>query len=71
LKNGYTQEQAEAVFSVIEKFAGYAFNKSHSMAYSYLACVTVWQKANYPPVWAKAFLNMKREKDKKESLGSR
>jgi len=69
VKNGYTQEQAEAVFSVIEKFAGYAFNKSHSMAYSYLACVTVWQKANYPPVWAKAFLNMKREKDKKESLG--
>lgn len=66
---GYTKEQAETIFSTIEKFAGYAFNKSHSMAYSYLACVTAWQKANYPPVWAKAFLNMKREKDKKEDLG--
>ena len=69
IKQGYTKKQAEDIFSTIEKFAGYAFNKSHSMAYSYLACVTAWQKANYPPVWAKAFLNMKREKDKKEDLG--
>ncbi len=69
IENGYTAEQAEAIFSVIEKFAGYAFNKSHSMAYSYLTCITAWQKANYPAMWAKAFLNMKREKDKKESLG--
>jgi DNA polymerase-3 subunit alpha len=69
IKQGYTKKQAEDIFSTIEKFAGYAFNKSHSMAYSYLACVTAWQKANYTPLWAKAYLNMKRKNDKKEILG--
>jgi DNA polymerase-3 subunit alpha len=70
MEKGYSRERAEAIFSVIDKFAGYAFNKSHSMAYSYLSCVTAWQKANYPAIWAKAFLNMRRNKDKRESLGT-
>lgn len=69
VKQGYTEKQAEDIFSTIEKFAGYAFNKSHSMAYSYLACVTAWQKANYTPIWAKAYLAMKSKSDKKEVLG--
>lgn len=69
IKQGYTKKQAEDIFSTIEKFAGYAFNKSHSMAYSYLACVTAWQKANYTPIWAKAYLAMKCKSEKKENLG--
>src|SRR5690606_5832380 len=33
VKNGYTKEEAEAVFDLIEPFAGYAFNKAHSWSY--------------------------------------
>ncbi len=42
------QEQAEAIFEQIEKFAGYGFNKSHAAAYALVAYQTAWLKANYP-----------------------
>jgi DNA polymerase-3 subunit alpha len=46
--NGIPEEKAEEIFSVMEKFAGYAFNKSHSAAYAFLSYVTAYLKANYP-----------------------
>ena len=49
VEGGYTKEQGrKPYFSTIEKFAGYAFNKSHSMAYSCLACVTAWREGKLP-----------------------
>jgi len=42
--NGHPQKKAEKVFDLMEKFAGYGFNKSHSMAYAYLAFVTAYLK---------------------------
>ncbi|MCS6808470.1 MAG: DNA polymerase III subunit alpha [Bacteroidota bacterium] len=39
---------ASEIFDVIEKFASYGFNKSHALAYSYLAFQTAWLKAHYP-----------------------
>lgn len=47
-KNGYTEEKATEVFDLIDKFAGYGFNKSHSAAYALVAYWTAYFKANYP-----------------------
>lgn len=46
-ENGIDEHQAERVFELIEHFAGYGFNKSHSAAYGILAYQTAYLKANY------------------------
>ena len=48
LDHGFTQEKAIEVFGLIEKFADYGFNKSHSVAYGYVAYQLAYLKANYP-----------------------
>src|SRR5579871_2913968 len=48
LERGFPQKKVEKIFDQMEKFAGYGFNKSHSAAYAYLACVTGYLKAHYP-----------------------
>lgn len=47
-KHGISEKLANEIFELIEKFANYGFNKSHSLAYSYLAYQTAWLKAHYP-----------------------
>ncbi|MFC2130741.1 DNA polymerase III subunit alpha [Bacteroidota bacterium] len=47
-KNGINNKLANEIFDLIEKFASYGFNKSHSLAYSYLAYQTAWLKTHYP-----------------------
>jgi DNA polymerase-3 subunit alpha len=54
---GYTESEAEAIFSLIEPFAGYAFNKAHSVSYASIAYDTAFLKANYPIEYMAAFLN--------------
>ena len=46
--NGLTQSVAEAVFGLIEPFAGYGFNKAHAVSYAVIAYWTAWLKALYP-----------------------
>ena len=46
--NGLSEEKADEVFDLMEKFAGYGFNKSHSAAYALLAYHTAWLKVHYP-----------------------
>ncbi len=46
-KNGMAKERAEELFGLIEKFAGYGFNKSHSTAYGAIAYQTAYLKAHY------------------------
>jgi DNA polymerase III subunit alpha len=46
-KNGISEEKADEVFDLMEKFAGYGFNKSHAAAYSLLAYHTGWLKVHY------------------------
>ncbi|MGL4904196.1 MAG: DNA polymerase III subunit alpha, partial [Cetobacterium sp.] len=48
IKNGYTKEKAEEIFYLIDKFAGYGFNKSHSAAYALIAYWTAYFKCFYP-----------------------
>ena len=46
-KNDISQAKADEVFDLMEKFAGYGFNKSHAAAYSLLAYHTAWIKVHY------------------------
>ncbi|HEU0025970.1 MAG TPA: DNA polymerase III subunit alpha [Ktedonobacterales bacterium] len=46
-KNGIPEKTAEEIFSFIEPFAGYGFNKSHAAAYGFVAYQTAYLKANY------------------------
>jgi DNA polymerase-3 subunit alpha len=55
-KNGYSTEIAQQVFELIEPFAGYAFNKAHSVSYALIAYQTAYLKANYPAEYITAFL---------------
>ena len=48
---------AEKIFSIMEKFAEYGFNRSHSAAYSVVAYQTAYLKANYPTEYMAAVLN--------------
>ncbi|MBS6361137.1 DNA polymerase III subunit alpha [Burkholderia sp.] len=47
-KNGLSSEKADEIFDLMEKFAGYGFNKSHAAAYALLAYYTAWLKAHHP-----------------------
>ena len=49
------------IFDLIEKFAGYGFNKSHSAAYAVLAYQTAWLKAHYPAAFMAAVLSSDME----------
>ena len=47
-KNNIDPKQAEIIFDLMEKFAGYGFNKSHSAAYALVSYQTAWLKTHYP-----------------------
>lgn len=48
VKNGVDENIAKGIFDLMEKFAGYGFNKSHSAAYALIAYQTAWLKMHYP-----------------------
>lgn len=48
VNKGYSLEHSKSVFSVVERFAAYGFNKAHSVAYSLIAYQMAYLKANYP-----------------------
>jgi DNA polymerase-3 subunit alpha len=54
---GLTKQQADEVFALIEKFAGYGFNKSHSTAYALLAWQTAYLKTHHPREFMAALLS--------------
>ncbi|MFA6877290.1 MAG: DNA polymerase III subunit alpha [Fusobacterium sp.] len=56
IKNGYTERKATEIFQLIDKFAGYGFNKSHSAAYALIAYWTAYLKANYPKYYFAAIM---------------
>ena len=51
-----SKKKAENIFALIEKFAQYGFNKSHSTAYAYVAYQTAWLKTHYPAEFMSANL---------------
>jgi len=54
--NKIPPKKAERLFNLIEEFAGYGFNKSHSCAYALLAYQTAWLKTHYPVEFMAALL---------------
>jgi DNA polymerase III subunit alpha len=61
--NGVTEEAAEKVWELLLPFAGYAFNKAHSVCYAMLAYQTAYLKANYPVEYMAALLAVYRSKE--------
>ncbi|MGH8779074.1 DNA polymerase III subunit alpha [Paraburkholderia sp.] len=57
-KNGLTGEKANEIFDLMEKFAGYGFNKSHAAAYALLAYHTAWLKAHHPAEFMAANMSL-------------
>ncbi len=57
LKNGVPKEKAEEIFNLMEKFAGYGFNKSHSAAYAMIAYQTAYMKAHHPVAFMAALIS--------------
>ncbi|MGB1256593.1 MAG: DNA polymerase III subunit alpha [Thiolinea sp.] len=56
-KNDVDPDQATYIFDLMEKFAGYGFNKSHSAAYALVSFQTAWLKAHYPAAFMAAVLS--------------
>ncbi len=57
-RNNVTDRVANHVFELIEKFAGYGFNKSHAAAYALVAWQTAWLKANHPAAFMAASMTL-------------
>ena len=57
-KSGLKTEKADEIFDLMEKFAGYGFNKSHAAAYALLAYHTAWLKAHYPAEFMAANMSL-------------
>jgi len=57
VQNGIDPKVAHEIFSLIEPFAGYAFNKAHSVSYALVAYRGAYLKANYPIEYLTAYLN--------------
>ena len=73
--NSCTKEYAEYLFSQIKNFASYGFNRSHSVAYSYITYATAWLKYHYPIEFFTAMLtvkssNIEDEEDIEEDTGN-
>ena len=55
--NGIKIREATYIFDLMEKFAGYGFNKSHSAAYALIAYQTAWLKTHFPAAFMAAVLS--------------
>ena len=56
-EKGIKAHTAEHIFNLMDKFAGYGFNKSHSAAYALIAYQTAWLKAHYPAAFMAAVMS--------------
>jgi DNA polymerase-3 subunit alpha len=56
-QNGVSAEKANEIFDILAKFAGYGFNKSHSISYAIIAYQTAYLKAHYPMEFFAALLS--------------
>ncbi len=69
ITKGFTKQLGEKVFELIEPFAGYAFNKAHSVSYGMIGYWTAYFKANYPEIFMSILMkNSSNDKEKISSL---
>ncbi|HET8764757.1 MAG TPA: DNA polymerase III subunit alpha, partial [Rhodanobacter sp.] len=68
-KDGLSGDKADAIFDLMEKFAGYGFNKSHAAAYALVSYQTAYFKAHHPAAFMAANLSLVMDDtDKVKSL---
>ncbi|NLN92908.1 MAG: DNA polymerase III subunit alpha [Candidatus Hydrogenedens sp.] len=67
-RNGYNKGMARELWARIETFSGYGFNKSHSIAYAFVAYQTAYLKANFPVEFMCALLTTESGDPKKTAL---
>ncbi|MCD0164959.1 DNA polymerase III subunit alpha [Deinococcus sp. 12RED42] len=60
-KNGVPRDEGNRLFDLLDAFANYGFNKSHSAAYGVITYQTAWLKANYPVEFMAALLTVERK----------
>lgn len=65
IQGGVDADIAAYIFDLMEKFAGYGFNKSHSAAYALVSYQTAWLKAHFPPAFMAAVLSSDMDKTEK------
>ncbi|MDQ3070834.1 MAG: DNA polymerase III subunit alpha [Acidobacteriota bacterium] len=65
---GLNEKKSAKIFDLMEYFAGYGFNKSHSTAYAYLAYQTAYLKANYPRHFMAALLTIEAQNTEKLAM---
>ncbi|MFT6219470.1 MAG: DNA polymerase-3 subunit alpha [Rickettsiales bacterium] len=58
IKNGVEKNQAGEIFDLVDKFAGYGFNKSHAAAYALISYQTAYLKANFPVEFLISSINL-------------
>jgi len=67
-QRGVNEKKAAHLFDLMEHFAGYGFNKSHSTTYAYLAYQTAYLKANYPWHFAAALFTIEAQNTEKLAI---
>jgi DNA polymerase-3 subunit alpha len=65
IEKGFAENLASNIFDLMEKFAGYGFNKSHSAAYALVAYQTAWLKTHYPAEFMAATISSDMDKTDK------
>lgn len=68
VKQGYSTSLAEKVWSFIERFAGYGFNKAHATSYAMIAYQTAYLKAHYPVEYMTALMSAESGREDKMAL---
>ena len=58
IKNGVDEKRAGEIFDLVDKFAGYGFNKSHAAGYALISYQTAYLKANFPVEFLTASMNL-------------
>ena len=69
INNGYTKNKAQEIFSLIEPFTSYGFNKAHAASYGMLAYRTAYMKANFPVEYMCALLTAEASDSDKIATG--
>ena len=64
-RNNIDKKQSEEIFDLVNKFAGYGFNKSHAAAYAMISYQTAYLKANYPVEFIVASVNLEVDNSEK------
>ena len=68
VKNGVNEKQAGEIFDLVDKFAGYGFNKSHAAAYALISYQTAYLKANFPVEFLTASINLEIDNSDKINI---